>query len=669
MSARNDTREPRRIAIFQYEWPLQAHTLNLARKLAQNEYQVDLFLKDCRTDLVELTSLSGDQVSVRDFSAQPTKSTRILRQVLTWIRGRGAAPSRLADRVLRLVREVRKQVRGSASAGLPCVDAGAVDQALACLGAKPYCWFIGVEKQGLIWAGRVAEVLKVPYLYYSLELYLDDCPGFVGDERFPRLRAEERWYHQRSSATIIQDRSRADALLAGNAVRSTSLLYLPVALDADLNPDKSSWVYAETGIPRDKKVLLYFGMICANRRCQEIAQVAGQLPSDWTMVFHGHGPAKDIRELSPLGRHASVVLSLRSVPASEIRAVISSATIGLVLYDGGYVNDRLTAFSSEKIALYLQSGIPIIGFDMGNYRELTDRYACGVLIKEPSDLPSAVATILADYERYREAAFSAFRALYQYDNYFPAILAYLDARDCGASGSGNSDEPTTFAGSAGDVCDDKSTIPWVADLIRRGGQAARIAWLKFRLETSAEKRIIVGAGGTRVSGWIATQQSDLDLLNPSHWDRLFKPNTLAALLAEHVWEHLDPEDGLTAAKMCHTYLRPGGYFRIAVPDGFHPDPRYIDWVRPGGSGDGSHDHKILYTHDTLKKVLEEAGFEVVSYEYFDELGAFHYTEWSPEGGPIARSMRFDERNRGGRLAYTSIVMDAFKRPPKARMSG
>lgn len=34
-------------------------------------------------------------------------------------------------------------------------------------------------------------------------------------------------------------------------------------------------------------------------------------------------------------------------------------------------------------------------------------------------------------------------------------------------------------------------------------------------------------------------------------------------------------------------LKPGGYVRVAVPDGFHPDPAYIEMGRPGGYGTGS----------------------------------------------------------------------------------
>jgi len=98
-----------------------------------------------------------------------------------------------------------------------------------------------------------------------------------------------------------------------------------------------------------------------------------------------------------------------------------------------------------------------------------------------------------------------------------------------------------------------------------------------------------------------------------------------------------------------------------VPDALHPDPQYREQTRPGGSGPGATDHKVHYTHESLSALLHSAGFKVELLEYFDAAGNFHATEWAPADGMIHRSRRFDERNRGGTLRYTSLIVDAHKR--------
>ena len=173
-------------------------------------------------------------------------------------------------------------------------------------------------------------------------------------------------------------------------------------------------------------------------------------------------------------------------------------------------------------------------------------------------------------------------------------------------------------------------------------------------------RIVVGSSGVFDPGWIPTEIEFLNLLRRSDWQKFFSPGTLDAILAEHVWEHLTLTDGAIAAKTCFDYLRPGGRLRLAVPDGFNPSIEYREWVRPGGSGAGADDHKVLYTHETMSRLLVGVGFQVELLEYFDAAGNFHFTDWNPTEGMIHRSRRFDERNRDGRLGYTSLIVDARK---------
>jgi len=188
------------------------------------------------------------------------------------------------------------------------------------------------------------------------------------------------------------------------------------------------------------------------------------------------------------------------------------------------------------------------------------------------------------------------------------------------------------------------------------------------LEHTTEPRIVIGSGTTHLQGWCETEQEFLDLLKPVDWDEYFNPESITALLAEHVWEHLTPEEGLRAAAVCYTYLKPGGYIRIAVPDGFHPDPFYISWIKVGGQSPGQHGngHKVLYNYLTLGRIFQSAGFETRFYEYYDEHGHFCYADWDPKDGYIGRSSRYDKRNQE-KLVFASIVMDAIK--PKAQGAG
>ena len=182
-----------------------------------------------------------------------------------------------------------------------------------------------------------------------------------------------------------------------------------------------------------------------------------------------------------------------------------------------------------------------------------------------------------------------------------------------------------------------------------------------RLAKLSPRRVVVGAGGVSQKGWIPTEIDQLNLLDTDTWDKFFTSNSIDAILAEHVLEHLTEQEVFEAARNCFKYLKSPGYVRVAVPDGFTPSLDYINAVKPGGTGAGAEDHKVLFNYKTIIKIFESAGFEVELLEYYDEKGEFHYTEWDPDQGLIARSRRYDERNRQGSLNYTSIIIDAWKK--------
>lgn len=176
-------------------------------------------------------------------------------------------------------------------------------------------------------------------------------------------------------------------------------------------------------------------------------------------------------------------------------------------------------------------------------------------------------------------------------------------------------------------------------------------------------KVILGAGQTTLDGWLRTQESDLNLLSDDGWNRLFTPESIDALLAEHVWEHLTLSEGVEAARRCFRYLKPGGYLRCAVPDRNFRNAWYQQMVQVGGPGPADHPaatHKIVYDWKTLIDVFAAAGFEVSLLEYCDDQGHFHYTYWNEADGRIGRSFRFDTRNSRESLGMVSLIVDAKK---------
>jgi predicted SAM-dependent methyltransferase len=189
--------------------------------------------------------------------------------------------------------------------------------------------------------------------------------------------------------------------------------------------------------------------------------------------------------------------------------------------------------------------------------------------------------------------------------------------------------------------------------------------IKFRIYLSlllkGKRKFNIGSAGINPDkAWFPTDREILDITKVSDWQALLRNLRLDNIMAEHVWEHLSDHDTELANNNCFRFLKKGGVLRLAVPDGLNPSKEYIDYVRPGGNGPGADDHKILYTYKTMSERLQKAGFKVSLLEYWDENGKFHHTDWTDENGHIMRSRRYDQRNKDGKLGYTSLIVDAIK---------
>ena len=122
-------------------------------------------------------------------------------------------------------------------------------------------------------------------------------------------------------------------------------------------------------------------------------------------------------------------------------------------------------------------------------------------------------------------------------------------------------------------------------------------------------KINIGCGKQRFPGWMHIdakaelaslfQGGEFQCGNALAELRLWNHDTFDVVFSEHLFEHLDMIETLCLARDAFATLKPGGVFRVAVPDAlFRPEPEMP----------GEHGHKTWWCVDSLCAVLEAAGF-------------------------------------------------------------
>jgi len=416
----SDKSQQKWIGVFQAEWPVQKHTLYLLNGLSDAGFYVDLFCykthflhqpNDYCTGNIHIHILESPE-SVRIRKTILTKIRRGIRKVVTF----------LGEKYLYTIRNHTKFIPQSVNKKL-----------IEITNNKTYQCLIGVEKLGLVWAAEIGEQLKVPYLYYSLELYTNRSPYTNSSDRLRRLKIAESICCQNSAAIIIQDQRRGkvlleDNLLEGNQNQNHPLVYLPISLPGGTYGERSNYLREQFNILDNRKLILQFGQI--QRYGKELIELAQTFPENYLLILHD-GLIKNlwncdsvISRLKEIDVNHKVVFSLEDLNPDQIQSLVASADIGLVLYSDQCENDKLTVLSSEKLALYLQCGLPVVAFDYPGY-DLIPNNGAGVLIQQLQNIPDAIATILQYPEQYRRNAQQLFLNHYQFEHNFQAIVDFL----------------------------------------------------------------------------------------------------------------------------------------------------------------------------------------------------------------------------------------------------
>jgi predicted SAM-dependent methyltransferase len=181
-------------------------------------------------------------------------------------------------------------------------------------------------------------------------------------------------------------------------------------------------------------------------------------------------------------------------------------------------------------------------------------------------------------------------------------------------------------------------------------------------EINKEKiKLILGASNTNFKNWLSTEQDALDITKEEDWRKLFGEHKVDNILAEHVFEHLTPEQAKAAFSNVNKYLKKGGVFRFAVPDGYHPSAYLRSLIGVDGLEKGADDHKIYFNINNIKDFIQGLDFEIQPVEFFDKKGYFHKKDFDLKKGFVKRCSIYNKGRFDDPLEYKKMINSVEER--------
>jgi hypothetical protein len=121
---------------------------------------------------------------------------------------------------------------------------------------------------------------------------------------------------------------------------------------------------------------------------------------------------------------AGVRFAREVLPSCLLDYAVSSASIGLALYDESSVNNRLMGTASGKVALYLKNGLPVIATRAGGF-DWIEREGCGACVADVREIPAAAERISADYAATAARATAFYDRTLDFSVHFPAVAEFM----------------------------------------------------------------------------------------------------------------------------------------------------------------------------------------------------------------------------------------------------
>ena len=284
---------------------------------------------------------------------------------------------------------------------------------------RQYCAIVATPIEGTWLAYRVAKIKKIPYYYLADELVKHLLSG---KPEKARIRLDRRNYvaNKGATATIALGEERFLLQKKFNRIDYPHTYFvIPNSPGGRPVRQKSNFFRDIFDIEDRKPILLFAGTLNWNLAKQIFESTKNYGERDYHIVFH-------TRTIGLMGEesHPFIKISHVPLPANMMNYAVSSADIGLALYDKFSEHETMNAFTGGKIGTYLKNELPLIAGSARDLKVLEDEKV-GVYWDGEVEFDEIAKKAIRNLEMNRAHIDCFFQKHLQYDVFFQPLGEHL----------------------------------------------------------------------------------------------------------------------------------------------------------------------------------------------------------------------------------------------------
>jgi hypothetical protein len=283
----------------------------------------------------------------------------------------------------------------------------------------PYDAIFTVPQWSLHYAVAAAKTRGTPVIYISDEI-IAESELQTPDQR--ARKARERRDHAACALTIALSAERAEVIRRENELpRDHPVFVVPNSAPAPSVRLRSHYFEDTLDLAPGTFVALHAGGL-GWRPAEELLRVAASWgEGDPMLVMQGRLKA----QMTERRDEARVRFARTTLPSELLDYAVSSAHVGLALYDDKKLNDRVMGTASGKLNLYLKNALPVITTRLDCF-DFVERAGVGVRVSAVAEVPAAIERIRGDYDGYVRRARAFYDANLDFSANFAPVLAALE---------------------------------------------------------------------------------------------------------------------------------------------------------------------------------------------------------------------------------------------------
>lgn len=287
--------------------------------------------------------------------------------------------------------------------------------------SRRYDWIFAVPQWALHYGRLAASIGRVPMVCISDELTSEAEAATATEKQWKR---RERRAHQQCAFTIALSEERADYIRCENQLGADHEIFVvPNAAPGPAERLPSRFYQDTLRISCEKRIVLHAGSWWWKLAFSGLERIAGQWNDGTVLVLQGR-----VTDHLPGGAPTpNVRVSPTIVPSNLLDYAVSSAHIGLAMYDTTTANNRAMGTASGKVALYMKNLLPVIAVAHPSL-EWIEREGCGVCVEGLHDIEPAADRIVAAYDRYVQNVKRVYDERLDFNRTFAPVLERLETR-------------------------------------------------------------------------------------------------------------------------------------------------------------------------------------------------------------------------------------------------